>query len=254
MSAKENAINLYMVGIRDGRPREAVAAYTGDRYTQHSTGVADGADGFVAFFEPFIARNPKRDIRILRALQDGPNVFVHAHQSLNDGESVWITMDFFDSDAAGKIVEHWDVIAADQGPNAAGIGPIDGATNIEGHDPTDANKAVVRAYAETCLIRRDLSRAADFVDPAGFVEHSPRFGGDWTGRAASDPGGSLTYQELFLLVGEGNFVAALSRARWNGADLCQADLFRLADGRIVEHWEISEPVPPQADWANGGKF
>ncbi|MGI9646057.1 MAG: hypothetical protein ACR2O6_12195 [Ilumatobacteraceae bacterium] len=46
-------------------------------------------EGFVAFFEPFIANNPKRDIRIVRALEDGNHVFVHAYQSLNDGEAEW---------------------------------------------------------------------------------------------------------------------------------------------------------------------
>ena len=59
----ENAKALYLEGIRDGRARKAVETYTGDRYTQHSTGVADGVEGFVAFFEPFIERNPQRDIR-----------------------------------------------------------------------------------------------------------------------------------------------------------------------------------------------
>lgn len=53
----DNARNLYLEGIRDGKPREAVTRYTGARYTQHSTGVRDGVEGFVAFFEPFIARN-----------------------------------------------------------------------------------------------------------------------------------------------------------------------------------------------------
>ena len=33
----ENAMNLYMEGIRDGKVREAVTKYTGARYTQHST-------------------------------------------------------------------------------------------------------------------------------------------------------------------------------------------------------------------------
>ena len=45
--------------------REAVHAYTGHRYTQHSTGVADGAEGFLAFFEPFVERNPKRDMALV---------------------------------------------------------------------------------------------------------------------------------------------------------------------------------------------
>jgi len=62
MTAKlDNAIALYMEGIRDGNARQAVETYTGDRYTQHSTGVRDGVEGFVEFFEPFIERNPSRD-------------------------------------------------------------------------------------------------------------------------------------------------------------------------------------------------
>lgn len=39
----DNAKALYLEGILEGRADEAIAAYSGDRYTQHSTGVADGA-------------------------------------------------------------------------------------------------------------------------------------------------------------------------------------------------------------------
>jgi len=60
----DHATRLYMEGIRDGNVRHAVETHTGDRYTQHSTGVADGVEGFVAFFEPFMERNPVRDIQV----------------------------------------------------------------------------------------------------------------------------------------------------------------------------------------------
>jgi len=63
----ENVRKIYLEGIAGGNAREAVTAYTGHRYTQHSTGVGDGAAGFLAFFEPFVARNPKRHITIKRA-------------------------------------------------------------------------------------------------------------------------------------------------------------------------------------------
>ena len=48
----ENVKALYLEGIRDGNAREAVTKYTEDRYTQHSAGVADGVEGFVAFSFP----------------------------------------------------------------------------------------------------------------------------------------------------------------------------------------------------------
>lgn len=57
MSKKlENATNLYLQGIKEGRI-EVVKEYTGDRYTQHSTGVADGAQGFMDFFKGFLERS-----------------------------------------------------------------------------------------------------------------------------------------------------------------------------------------------------
>ncbi|MFA0382360.1 nuclear transport factor 2 family protein, partial [Vibrio sp. 10N.222.54.A3] len=81
-----NATNLYMEGIRDGHALEAVTKYTGQRYTQHSTGVRNGIDGFVEFFEPFLKRCPVRDIKIIRSIVDGQFVFVQAFQDINNGE------------------------------------------------------------------------------------------------------------------------------------------------------------------------
>ena len=57
----DHARGLYLEGIRDGRVREAIAAHTGERYTQHSSGVRNGAEGFIEFFEPFIERNELGD-------------------------------------------------------------------------------------------------------------------------------------------------------------------------------------------------
>ena len=33
------------------------------------------------------------------------------------------------------------------------------------------------------------------------------------------------------------------------------DLFRVADGKIAEHWDTVDPVPPRSEWVNNnGKF
>ena len=103
----ENIHRIYLEGIVQGNAREAVTRYTGHRYTQHSTGVGDGVEGFLAFFEPFVQRNPKRDIQIVRSFEDGPWVFCQAYQSLNDGQAEWVTMDLFYTDSDGRIIEHW---------------------------------------------------------------------------------------------------------------------------------------------------
>ena len=81
-SGLENVRKIYLEGIAGGKARYAVEKYTGHRYTQHSTGVADGVEGFLAFFEPFLQRNPERDIEIVRIFEDGPWVFAtHTNRS-----------------------------------------------------------------------------------------------------------------------------------------------------------------------------
>lgn len=257
MSIKvENATNLYLEGIRDGNARAAVTKYTGARYTQHSTGVKDGIEGFVEFFEPFIARNPKRDIRIIRAWEDGQYVFLHAYQALNDGEAEWVTTDFFDTDENDKIIEHWDVIAAYVSQTPSGHTSVDGPTTITDLDKTEANKALVRALIHDVLIGENPHNIDQYISSANYIQHNAGVpdGLEHFKPLALAKDRALIYDELVLLVGQGNFVATLCKASWNGAPYAQVDIFRIEDGLVVEHWDNAEPVPPREEWVNSGKF
>ena len=255
MSKKlENAKRLYMEGIRDGNPRQAIETYSGDRYTQHSTGVKDGAEGFIEFFEDFIARNPKRDIQIVRGFEDGQYVFVHAYQSLNDGETEWVTMDFFDTDENDKIIEHWDVIAAYSPETPSGHTSVDGATEITDLDKTEANKALVRNLIQDVLVGDAPHRIDAYISAETYIQHNAEVedGLEAFKRLALAPNRPLYYQEIVLLVGKGNFVATLCKATWKGTPMAQTDLFRIENGKVVEHWDNAEPVP--ATSVNSGKF
>ena len=55
-------------------------------------------------------------------------------------------------------------------------------------------------------------------------------------------------------MGQGNFVATLCKASWKGQSLAQVDIFRLEAGKVVEHWDNAEPVPPEEEVINSGKF
>ena len=247
---RDNAKRLYLDGIRDGNAREAVTKYTGDRYTQHSTGVADGVEGFVAFFEPFIERCPVRDIRILRAIEDGAYVFLHAFQDINNGEAQWITGDIFDTDSNDKIVEHWDVIQAYEDSPASRHTMIDGATDVTDIDKTEDNKTLVRRLFSAVLFGEDATDLASFIREEGFIEHNPL---DDDGLIEQARQGNK-YRELHRLVGEGNFVATLSRTQVSGDDWASIDVFRIADARVVEHWTVQEKILPKEQWGNSGKF
>ncbi|MEM9611153.1 MAG: nuclear transport factor 2 family protein [Actinomycetota bacterium] len=253
----DHARSLYLDGIRDGKAREAVEAFTGDRYTQHSTGVRDGVEGFVEFFSEFIERNPQRDIDIVRGLEDGRYVFVHAYQNINDGEAQWVTMDFFDTDADDKIIEHWDVIAAYSPSTPSGHTSVDGTAEITDLDRTEANKDLVRAMiADVLMPGGDPTRIDQYISSETYIQHNAEVpdGIESFRTLATQANPPLLYDEIVLLVGCGNFVASLSRAYFEGIEYAQADLFRLEDGKIVEHWDAAEPTPSPEDSVNSGKF
>jgi len=244
--AKDNVANLYLDGIANGNAREAVYKYTGHRYTQHSTGVADGAEGFLAFFEPFLARNPKRDIRLVRLFQDGRWVFCNAYQSLNDGEAQWVTMDMFYTDADGLILEHWDTIA----PYEDGM--VEGTAEVDASADTDAAKALVLEYTKQVLQEGDHSKLDQFVAD-GLIQHAPGIGAGRTGLAAWLAGAG-EYEMLFHHMGQGDFVLTFGRRHADGKDIAIFDLYRVADGKIAEHWACPEEIGPRDTWGNSGKF
>lgn len=256
---QDHAKRLYMEGIRDGDARRAVEAYTGDRYTQHSTGVRDGVEGFVEFFTPFIERNPDREIDVVRSFVDGRFVFIQAAQVLNGGEASWVTTDLFDTDGNDKIIEHWDVIAALGGTNPAGHSQIDGATEITDLDKTEENKAVVRRLLTEAFAEHPTAEFGEFISAESYTNHNPDapdgldalIGMDLAGR---ERGEALYYEKVYRIIGQGNFVVSLAHQVWNDIDYCAFDIFRLEDGMIVEHWDNVEPLPAEDELVNSGKF
>ncbi len=254
----QNAMNLYMHGIRDGHAREAVTKYTGARYTQHSTGVADGVEGFVAFFEPFLARTPVRDIRIVRAIVDGRYVFMHAAQSLNDGASRWITMDLFDTDEDDRIVEHWDVIAPWRDDSVSGRSMVDGPTEPSGPQAHEDHKALIRSFLVEVIQNGRHHRLDEFV-AEDLAQHDPELAdgrgalGSWLEGFRAN-GTRFAYDFVFKVIGQADVVVSYSKMLRGDREFAVFDVWRVAAGRIVEHWNNVEAIGPRDAWGNSGKF
>lgn len=105
---KQHAIAFYQLAF-DGKPREAVQLYVGDTYIQHNPDVADGPEGFIAYFERMHREYPDKSVQFLRAIAQGELVSLHTKQ-VWPGNDQYVTLDFFRFDDNGKILEHWDAI------------------------------------------------------------------------------------------------------------------------------------------------
>ena len=234
--------------------QEPVAAIDPHRYTQHNLGVADGLAGFGAL----LAQLPKGSARVntVRAFQDGEFVFAHTEYEFF-GPKIGFDIFRFEN---GRIVEHWDNLQTTAGPNPSGNTMIDGPTEPTDLDATAANKALVRRFVDDILVNGRMETLAGYFDGDRYVQHNPQIANGLSGlgaalEALAKAGIAMKYDRIHQVLGEGSFVLVVSEGSVGGKPTSFYDLFRVAQGKIAEHWDALEAIPPRSEWKNqNGKF
>jgi len=69
------------------------------------------------------------------------------------------------------------------------------------------------------------------------------------------PGFVFKYTKVHKILGQGNFVLVMSEGLFDAKPTAFYDLYRLENGKQVEHWDVLEEIPPSDQWKNkNGKF
>jgi predicted SnoaL-like aldol condensation-catalyzing enzyme len=229
-------------------------AYAG-RYTQHNLGVPDGVAGLGAV----LALLPKGSAKVntVRAFADGELVFTHTDYDFF-GPKIGFDIFRFED---GKIAEHWDNLQeTPAGVNPSGRTMIDGPTQATELDRTQENKALVRSFVEDILLKGEMGKLATYCDGDRYLQHNPLIGDGLAAlgaglQALAKRGAAIQYDRIHHVLGEGEFVLVTSEGSLGGRATAYYDLFRVEDGKIAEHWDVIQEIPPRGEWKNGnGKF
>ena len=128
-----------------------------------------------------------------------------------------------------------------------------------GTDQEEINKKIVMDFYDKAINQKDFAAASAHLGDK-YIQHNPL--------AADGPEGLkaflefaktnlATYKTEFKQVfADGDYVIVHAHARANPDDPADRgtavmDIFRLENGKVVEHWDVAQPVPEKANNNNG---
>lgn len=251
--SQKSQVRALLESIESGDPKP-IGSINAAQYTQHNLAVGDGLAGFGAV----MAQLPKGSAKakVVRVFEDGAYVFAHTDYNFF-GPKIGFDIFRFEN---GKIVEHWDNLQPTAGPNASGRSMIDGPTEAVDLEKTAANKALVREFVTAVLAGGQFDRIPAFVSTQTYLQHNPQISDGLDGlqaalAAMAKQGITMKYDTVHAVFGEGNFVLTVSEGSFAGKPTSFYDLFRVDNGKIVEHWDVIEAIAPQSEWKHqNGKF
>jgi predicted SnoaL-like aldol condensation-catalyzing enzyme len=136
----------------------------------------------------------------------------------------------------------------------------DGPREASDLEHTEQNKNLVRQFVDDILVNGRLGKLAEYYEGDQYIQHNPQIADGLTGLSQAlqfmaEHGVTLRYDKIHKALGEGSFVLVVSEGSFSEQPTAFYDLFRVENGKIAEHWDVLESIPPETEWQNqNGKF
>ncbi|HEX6223027.1 MAG TPA: nuclear transport factor 2 family protein [Chryseolinea sp.] len=252
-SNKEKVVEL-LKAIETGAS-EPISYINPHKYIQHNLGAADGLAGFGELLKALPPNSAK--VKTIRAFEDSNFVFTHTEYDFF-GPKIGFDIFRFEN---GLIVEHWDNLQeTPRRRNPSGRTMVDGPTASSDRVNTEKNKRFVHQFVDDILVNGKMDKLAAYFNGDNYIQHNPQIPDQLSGLAKTledlaKQGIFLKYNKIYKVLGEGNFVLAVSEGTFGKSHNAFYDLFRVEGGKIAEHWDVIEPIPTKEKWKNNnGKF
>ncbi|MFE9235231.1 nuclear transport factor 2 family protein [Cellulosimicrobium funkei] len=248
-STKELVVDAATAVFTD-RDLDAIDEYFSPDYVQHSTLAADGVEGLRAMVQSL-----PEDFRYepARVIAQDDTVVLHGTY-YGFAETPLVAFDVFRVEDQ-QIVEHWDSLTPLVEQTASWRSQVDGPTEPTDAADTDANAELVSRFAKQVLVGQDYDALPEFISTDTYAQHNPEAADGLDGFAAASAawaaqGKNLVYTTVHQVIAEGDLVFTYSEGDFGGPAI-YADLWRVQDGKIVEHWDAISPIPAEMPHTNG---
>lgn len=132
-----------------------------------------------------------------------------------------------------------------------GAGSVPAGESQDSCDEEERNKETVIAFYNAAINDKDFAAASKYLGDQ-YIQHNPL--------AADGPEGLKAFLEFAKenlseyktefkrVLADGDFVIVHAHARRTPDDRGTAvmDIFRLDNGKVVEHWDVAQPIPETA--------
>lgn len=237
-----------MAAILENKNEEKVEANFAPDFIQHNPWAQDGIEHIKEMLAFEFGYQP------IRWIIDGDIMAYHGYYTAPNplGDYPLLCVDTWRIEN-GKIKEHWDALAPM--PQAA----VDLATAGGGNGELEvsqetrmANKTIVKRFLDHVLNRGRLDQIQELVSEAYIYHHESA--GEMKGHSVlldhiQNKNGGRMLHDNKLLLGSGDLVMAHSHY-FGENERVVFDWFRLADGKIAEHWSVEQPITPLEEVAN----
>ena len=254
MTPKELVLNAVTAIFIHFNP-EAAQELLADGYIQHNPAVPTGAAPVVGFIPGLKESGIKLNTH--RVIAEGNMVVLHTtyENAQAFGAPTLVAFDVFRVED-GKVAEHWDNLQAPVAKSASGRSMVDGPTQVIDLDKTVENKALIEAFVRDVLQGGAPDKVTDYISTETYHQHNPLVadGLDGLGKAIAvmaEAGQAMTYTATPIVVAEGNFVFTASEGKMGETPTAFFDLFRVENGKIVEHWDTVAEIPSEMAHDNG---
>ena len=228
-------------------------------YIQHNPFIPTGLEPFIGML-PILKENGTSAENI-RMFQDGNYVFMHNvwKNAKPFGADEMVSFDIIRLDDKGKVAEHWDAMTELVKETASGRTQTDGPTEVQDLDKTEENKAVARSLVEDVLMGKAPNNIGNYISAEQYHQHNPGIKDGLEGiveavQYLTAQNNMFTYTKIHKVLGEGNFVLTVSEGEWNGKQQVFYDLFRIQNGKAVEHWDVIQEIPTEGTAHSNGMF